>query len=49
MRQIKKNRGITLIMLVMYIILAVFVLAMLATLTANFRKNLNNINARYSI
>lgn len=49
MKQLKNDKGITLIMLVIYIIVATIVLGILATLTANFRKNLNNINSRYSI
>lgn len=49
MKQFKSDKGITLIMLVIYILVATVVIGILATLTANFRKNLNNINSRYSL
>lgn len=49
MKQLKNDKGITLIMLVIYIIVATIVLGILATITTNFRKNLNNMNARYSV
>ena len=40
----RKNSGITLIMLIIYIILTLLVLGMLSVLGMNFRKNLNSTN-----
>ena len=45
MKNLKVNRGITLITIVIYIILVLLVIGMLATLTANFRKNVGNLNS----
>lgn len=42
--KIKENKGITLIMLTMYLILTLIVLGVLASVTAYFRKNMNNLN-----
>lgn len=39
----KNNRGITLVTLIAYIILAILVISMLTALAAHFKKNLNNV------
>jgi len=40
----RKNRGITLISLIVYIILSIMVLSMLTVISMNFRDNLNNLD-----
>ncbi len=40
----KNNKGITLLVLIVYIILIIMVLGILSVMTANFRKNLGNLD-----
>lgn len=42
----KNNKGITLIILIIYIILSLIVLGMLSVLTAHFKNNLNHLDVR---
>lgn len=44
MHILRNNKGITLLTLMTYIILTLIVLGMLATLTSNFRQNLDNLD-----
>lgn len=45
-KNMKQNKGITLITLIMYIILTLVVLGILGMLSRNFRSNLNNVNVK---
>ena len=42
----KQNKGITLITLIIYILLAMIALGLINTLVISFRKNLNNVNSK---
>lgn len=48
MKKIKQNRGITLMILIIYMILTTVIIGILATLTVNFRRNINNVNEKTS-
>ena len=48
MKKIKQNRGITLMVLIIYMILTTIIIGILATLTVNFRRNINNVNEKTS-
>ena len=48
MKKIKQNRGITLMVLIIYMILTTVIIGILATLTVNFRRNINNVNEKTS-
>ena len=46
MEKMRKNNGITLIILIIYIILTLLILGLLSVLGMNFRKNLSNMNEK---
>ena len=46
MEKMRKNNGITLIIVIIYIILTLLILGLLSVLGMNFRKNLSNMNEK---
>ncbi len=46
MKKLKSQKGITLVTLAIYMVLAAMVISMLALLTRNFRENLDNVNSQ---
>ena len=46
MNKIKENQGITLVVLIIYVILTIIILGILTTLTMHFRSNIDNVNVQ---